>query len=186
MVRTLLAVAALGLGVVACAGGTQEARPSPGVHDELSQQAGCSEVEDTGKQTQNHLDPGQRTTYDTTPPTGGDHAQTWLSAGVFDEPFSDDPDDQVNIYRAVHNLEHAYVLVWHNGLEDADRTQLEEDLSGERKVIVVPYPDLEPPAQVALTAWGRLQTCPSVNLEVVHSFIDLYRGADTAPEPNAP
>jgi hypothetical protein len=155
--------------------------------NDLARASGCSEVRVT-KTTggQQHLAEGARYRYGTTPPTYGPHdGRGIVPAGVYDEPFSDDPDEQPSIYRAVHSLEHGYVVVWHEGLTNEQERELERRYGNERKAIVVPYPQLSGKTKVALTAWGRMVTCERSNTRVIDEFIELFREARTAPEPKA-
>ncbi len=131
-----------------------------------------------------HLEAGETVTYPTSPPTGGKHDARWLNAGIYNEPFSDQRAPTPTIYEAVHSLEHGYVIVWHKDLSDAELDALDRSFGNERKVIAVPYPQLEG-AKMALSAWERLQVCDEPNVKVVEGFIDRYREQKSAPEPNA-
>ena len=156
--------------------------------NELARASGCSEVRVTGESGgQAHLAEGARARYDTSPPTHGAHdGGGVVVAGVYDEPFSEDPDKQPSIYRAVHSLEHGYVIVWHKGLTRSQQRDLERRSGDERKVIVVPYLQLRGETKVALTAWGRMVTCERLpNTRVTDAFVDLFREARTAPEPKS-
>lgn len=148
--------------------------------DRLAAAAGCTPVRVVKIPVNGHLRPGERVTYSTSPPAGGPHNPVPLGAGVRSEALSDDPAAEENIYRAVHSLEHGYVIVWHDDLPQAARQALEDSLAKDRKVIVVPYPDLDGPA-IAMTAWGRLQSCDNAELQPVRTFIARYR-EKTAPE----
>jgi hypothetical protein len=157
-------------------------------HMALAAQAGCGDVESFGTQARDHIE-GQVLTYDTNPPIGGPHQASALPAQVYEEPFSRDPTQQPNLYQAVHSLEHGYVIVWHQGLTEDEQRTLEVEFRTERKTIVVPWPELEDDhegVRMALTAWRFKQLCEDPDPEVVASFIDLYREARTAPEPDGP
>lgn len=151
----------------------------------LASAAGCDELRVTsGSGAGEHLAAGERTTYDTSPPTHGPHdGRGRIPAGVHGEPFSDDPNAENSIYLAVHSLEHGYIIVWHDNLSDDERAALEREYRGERKVIVVPYPLLERDQKMALTAWGRLLVCERPDTRVVDAFIERFREARSAPEP---
>lgn len=153
------------------------------------QAAGCGEVETFELGSNNaawgHLKEGETVTYESSPPTGGKHDPSWLDAGFYSEPFTDQRGPGPSIYRAVHNLEHGYVIVWHKDLSDAQLDALDEEFGNDRKVIVVPYPQLEG-GKMALSAWEKLQVCAEPSVKVVEGFIDRYREQRSAPEPNAP
>ncbi|MGH2731604.1 MAG: DUF3105 domain-containing protein [Actinomycetota bacterium] len=150
--------------------------------------AGCGQVQTfelgSNQDAWKHLEEGEVTTYPTSPPTGGKHDPAWLTAGIYNEPFSEERGPGSTIYKAVHNLEHGYVIVWHKDLSDAELDGLDNAFGNERKVIVVPYPRLEG-ARIALSAWERLQVCDRLSVKVVEGFIDTYREQRSAPEPNA-
>jgi len=152
--------------------------------NELATAAACGELqvtETTGGMQ--HLAEGQTTRYDSSPPTHGAHAPNALPAGIYDEPFTNVLGERPTIYQAVHSLEHGYIIVWHDGLTTEQERTLERRYRDERKVIVVPYPQLRGGTQMALTAWGRKVECEQPNTRVIDSFTDLFREARSAPEP---
>ncbi len=155
--------------------------------NKLASAAGCGKVESTGGSgSGEHLQPGEKTDYDTSPPTHGAHAASPLPEGLYDEPLSDVPTEDLNIYRAVHSLEHGAVIIWHDGLEESQVDDLDKRYRDERKVLVMPYPDLKGDHAVALTAWGRLAECERASTVYIDAFIDRYRESRDAPEPTAP
>lgn len=155
--------------------------------NDLARGAGCSEIRDTESSGgQQHLAEGAEYRYGTSPPTYGPHdGRGVVTAGVYDEPFSRNSEEQPSIYRAVHSLEHGYVIVWHEGLNREQERELARDYRAERKVIVVPYPQLRGDTKIAMTAWGRMVTCERLSTRVIDSFIELFREARSAPEPKS-
>ena len=155
--------------------------------NQASLAAGCTPVKDTGANlSHRHLGQGERVTYSTSPPSGGDHNPSPLRAGVYTTAFSDDPNATDSIYQAVHSLEHGYVEIWYGGsVSDSQFQQLAQEFAGETKVILSPYPQLPAGQTIGLTAWGRLQTCHKLSIPQVRGFINLYR-LKTALEPLAP
>lgn len=147
--------------------------------------AGCTDVEETGGLSRDHVE--QAVEYETSPPAGGAHSASTARAGVYQEPFAENPQaSSPTIYQAMHSLEHGYVIVWHDPELSGDARQaLERTVRGESKTILVPYGDLEQGDAVALTAWGRLQRCSEADAEVVERFADIFRER-TGPEPDAP
>lgn len=121
------------------------------------------------------------------PPTSGRHNPTWLPTGA--KKFysrTDNPRPEM----AVHNLEHAYVVVWYDSkATDAQLTLLEEAANGsEGKFRVVPWTrgDFPDDKHIVLTAWGFRQQCSDVSGEVMQKFQDEHGGqAGKAPEKNA-
>lgn len=160
-----------------------QSRRAAGAHAELAASAGCDDVTDVGGLDRDHVTTAVE--YESSPPAGGPHAGNALPASVYNEPFSTTPGQSPSIYSAVHSLEHGYIIAWHDGLDDDERADLERELRAERKVIVVPYPELEEGRKMALTAWGKLQVCDEADPEVALSFVELFR-EQTAPEAEVP
>lgn len=159
---------------------------SAAAFNKLASAAGCSEVKDTGTSGGGeHLQPGETTEYDSKPPTHGEHAASPIADGVYDEPLSEDPNETNSIYRAVHSLEHGAIIIWHDKLEDDQLDALKDRYRDERKVLIVPYPDLTGNTRVAVTAWGRLAECRRASNAYIDEFIERYRESRDAPEPNA-
>ncbi len=157
-----------------------------------SGEAGCGQVADQPPVGGgDHMGPNERQVdYQQIPPTSGrHHPQILPGATTFYEP------DQLPqmTEKAVHNLEHGYVVAWY----DKDLPQPEQDVLREvaesvrpggagnaTKFIAVPwdrgvFPDGR---HLVLTAWGHAQPCTRVSGAVVQQFIDSYR----APKGDAP
>ena len=158
----------------------------------LSKAAGCTDVQDTtslpGTTSRTHLtveqiNAGVTTTYSTSPPSGGPHHPNPLPKGVYG-PLSTSPKDSPNLYQAVHSLEHGYVDIWYgNGLSN-DQIAALRSFADQDKVLVISYPDLPSGKSVAMSTWGRLQSCDKVNTDEIQAYIDQYK-LKTAPEPAA-
>lgn len=158
--------------------------------NQVAQAAGCTPV--TGKPDlgNTHLSPGEQHTYAQHPATSGPHVLSPLpgSQHVYDAPVPET--------RAVHNLEHGYVLIYFGGegdeaLRPETVRRLEAVASAETKVIMAPYGQLSKGTSLALVAWDELQECPSaVTPEqasgLAHAFFTRFRGGGKAPEPSAP
>jgi hypothetical protein len=122
------------------------------------------------------------------PATAGRHAGSPLppSPAVYHQPA-----DEANV---VHNLEHAYVVVYYRAAGDTPlsetlRGDLEEYARSQSKVLVMPYSGLAHP--VDFVAWGKLQTCdPPADVDggdlvtVLKGFVEQFRGGGLAPEAN--
>ena len=158
----------------------------------LSRAAGCTNVQDTtslpGTTDRTHLtnaqiSSGVTVTYSTSPPSGGTHYPVPLPKGVYG-PLSTNPRDNPNLYMAVHSLEHGYVDIWYGRALSADQIASLKPFADQEKVLVVSYPNLPAGESVAMTTWGRMQSCSKVNTDEIQAYIDQYR-LKTAPEPNA-
>ncbi|MCC7165568.1 MAG: DUF3105 domain-containing protein [Anaerolineae bacterium] len=115
----------------------------------------------------------QLPTYVDYPPLSGAHLNSPLRDGVWRQPAQND-----ELSRAVHSLEHGRVIVYYNQLTDAERTELENLVGSEGKVIVLPWTGLKD--RVVLAAWARWQRCHGVNPQAILNFINSYR--DKGPE----
>lgn len=156
-----------------------------------AESAGCTTVEtplDSAPGSQ-HLQPGQAFTYPQQPATAGMHdpSPLQLQTQVYDSP--------VNETNAVHNLEHAAVIVYYRQDGDGALAQdvvdrLESLVKASTNVLMAPYPNLPDGDALALTAWNKLQTCPSaVTAEqartIASGFIEAYACTRNAPEASA-
>ena len=157
----------------------------------------CTEVQSKPEAGREHIsaqDPPP--TYPSKPATSGPHRGDATLGTDADLDVFPDPIDESLEPLAVHNLEHGYVFLYYraDGAESlpADVQGSLGDLARETaKVVLAPYPDLPQGTSLALTAWNKLQTCPSVTdagaaVTVAESFVDRFGGANgEAPEPNA-
>jgi hypothetical protein len=127
------------------------------------------------------------------PPSSGEHNPDPLSGDVHFYSRAQNPP----VERAVHNLEHGFVIGWYdNQLPDDQVSQL-QTLAGQAgdRFIVVPWQNGTFPdgRHFVLTAWDRTQRCGTVNADVVDTFVKTYSdpssGQDwsspTAPESGA-
>jgi hypothetical protein len=117
---------------------------------------------------------GERATYNTTPPTSGPHYARPVPVGIYAGPIPNE--------RQVHNLEHGHVLVQYRDLAPEQVAELEAIVRADPlMVLLAPYPDMDP--RLALTAWGRIQTCDAWDPGIpalVRAFVRANR--DRAPE----
>lgn len=136
--------------------------------------AKCNSVQQIPAESSGHLNPGEATpVYKSAPPTSGMMDAVPLPAGAYGA--------DVQISRLMHSLEHAYIVLYYNGLSQDQVQQLVNiQQSDSYKVIVAPYANM--PSQVALAGWTRLQTCDGVNEQAIRSFIAQFRGQ--GPEPS--
>jgi len=158
--------------------------------EQAAQRSDCTEIVRTADEGQSHIQEGDPPPeYRTTPAASGPHSPGVLPPGVsvYHEP--------VDEAAAVHNLEHAYVLLYYRSdapTVASDVVGILEGLAREfEKVIVAPHPGLPEEVGLALVAWRRLQRCPPsigvAEAEVVaRSFVLRFAGTDVAPEPLGP
>jgi hypothetical protein len=116
------------------------------------------------------------------PPSGGEHNGIPLP----DATRFYSIDSGARAERAVHNLEHGYVVGWYDkslpAADVATLMTLAQDPSLSR-VLIVPWLDGDLPADkhFVLTAWARTDRCGSVSEDVVKSFYADHLN-DLAPE----
>jgi hypothetical protein len=136
--------------------------------------------------------------YNTSPPTSGPHLQWVAKWGVHKTPIIRE--------LQVHNLEDGGVIVQYKCLEpcpdlvgklealaaryrekaEADRKSMKTPASSEHAMrskydhlIVAPYPDME--RQIALTAWGRIDSFDGYDEARIVNFIETFIGIDHHP-----
>ncbi len=157
--RTLIAALSLALLTAACGDDPEE---------------GGNEVDGVvveSGQTNTHVaDP----TYDSDPPSGGDHIEVWLDCGVYDIAVPNG--------NAVHSLEHGAVWFAYDPAADVDVDALIA-LADEKpdRVIVSPYPGIDSP--VVAVAWERRLAVDSADDPRLQEFLDAYVNGAAAPEP---
>ncbi|HJS26880.1 MAG TPA: DUF3105 domain-containing protein [Actinomycetota bacterium] len=159
---------------------------------EVGQAAGCSDIQTPVGSAPggSHLASGESAGYSEDPATSGPHDPSPLPSdpAVYTEPVREE--------NAVHNLEHAYVILYYRaeGPEALDQEvvdRLGQIAEGQEKVLLAPYPDLEEGTSLAMTAWNKLWECPGGvsagdAATMADAFIEAYRGTSNAPEANAP
>lgn len=155
--------------LAACGGGSSEPEPVTGYPYDLQV------FEDIGR---DHFQPGLiYDDYNSNPPTSGPHSSVFSQWGVFDEAVPKEV--------AVHNMEHAGVIVWYNcggpePLSAEDCATLRNSLSAivqpqvadGAAILMTPYDDM--PIRVALTGWQHLDTFDEYDETRVQTFIDTF------------
>ena len=150
--------------------------------------AGCDALEQPVEPdpSRTHLAPGEAFDYADPPAAAGPHDPSPLPPDphVYEEPVSET--------RAVHNLEHAYVLVYYRPTEGGGPSAeaieaLETFARHEDHMIMAPYPDLSEGRGLALLAWNTRWMCPSSvtadqAVAIAAGFAGAFRGTTIAPE----
>lgn len=133
-----------------------------------------------------HIPAGQKGSYNTVPPTSGQH---WSQTGVAPAPWGIKDANLPNEV-TTHNLEHGGIVIAYNNLSPAETDQLKSIVRAlmngtYRKIILEPYPALTD-TKVALTSWGWLLKLPSVDqIQIVQFTRQHYSDKDFAPEWNS-
>jgi hypothetical protein len=133
-----------------------------------------------------HIPVGQRATYNSVPPTSGQH---WSSTS----PAAPAPwgikDTTLENEVTTHNLEHGGIVIGYNNLTPVETDQLKSIvrtlMNGTyRKMILEPYPALTD-AKIALTSWGWLLKLQNVDqIQIVQFTRSHYSDPNFAPEAN--
>lgn len=121
----------------------------------------------------NHVDTGETVNYSAFPPASGDH---WppgqqASCGFHEDGIRDE--------RAVHNLEHSNIVVSYNLATEEEVNQLRQamdDIGLANVWGVTRSYDKIPEGQVALTAWGILDTMEGIDPDRIDRFFEAYAG----------
>jgi hypothetical protein len=122
------------------------------------------------------------------PPTGGRHNPVSLGDTNRFYPLAQKPRPE----RAVHNLEHGYIVIWYDSQLPADQVAHLQALAGSgslTRLLVVGWWQSDLPAgkHVVLTSWGRTDRCAKVSDDVVSSFYKAHlNDQKLAPEPGLP
>lgn len=179
VIRVILigALAAAVLALVAC-GGDDETSSGTTATDATAS-GPCGPIEEVDIGPVEHDDKEFTVTdYDTIPPAGGDHNDPAIAAGG---TYPDPPP----LGQSVHFLEHGAVIGWTNGLSEADRAAVEDAFNevaqdGYYQLAIVELPEMDVP--FALSAWGALQTCESVDPAAIRSFVEEWYASPKTPE----
>ena len=122
--------------------------------------------------TRDHVAQGQTVAYSTTPPTSGDHWDSWADCGFYPDGL---PDELI-----VHNLEHGNIVVSYNLASQSEIDQLRAALESidlvEEWGVIRSY-DKIPEGMVSVAAWGRRARMPGFDLEGLDSFFAGHAGA---------
>src|SRR3954470_5288891 len=119
------------------------------------------------------------------PPSGGKHNPISLGDKTRFYPLADKPRPE----RAVHNLEHGYVVAWYDAkLPAADVKTLQTLATTLPRFLVVGWSagDLPADKHLVLTSWGRSDRCATASADVIRSFYSKNVDASRAPEKGFP
>ena len=141
--------------------------------------ANCADIEEFEEQEADHIGVGDaHPPYNSSPPTSGPHYETPAGTEFFSE--------QVPPEQLVHNLEHGQIVIWYSPDATNETLGFVADLVDQQPgaTAAAPYPDIESPYTLVLSAWGASQLCEQVSQEVVDDFRREYQGK--GPEPLTP
>lgn len=113
-------------------------------------------------------------TYNSNPPTSGDHWPQPADWGIYLSPL---PDEQL-----VHNLEHGGIWISYKDLDTDAITKLGA-LAKKYPQAVIITPRAQNESKIALASWGRLDTFDVLDIERIEKFIQA--NINKSPEPLA-
>ena len=123
----------------------------------------------------NHVKEGEKPTYNSNPPTSGDHYVRTEEWGISDTPLVNE--------KLVHNLEHGGIIIHYNCEKCDDLITKLKDLTNrlaakDRKIILTPNKNID--AKIALAAWGYYDKMNDLDEERVWNFFNdhINRGPE--------
>ncbi len=122
-----------------------------------------------------HVPNNVKVTYNTTPPTSGNHNPVPLTDGYYAQ--------EPNVRNAVHSLEHGRIEIHYKPTLSQQRIRELGGLFNDDPYHMLLMPDHTISDQLAVTAWGHIASCKRVTdatYDVVRAFRDAYR--DRGPE----
>tara|TARA_B100001167_G_C16754251_1_gene297893 strand:- start:470 stop:1102 length:633 start_codon:yes stop_codon:yes gene_type:complete len=122
--------------------------------------------------TADHIAEGSLATYNSQPPTSGDHWITPAVCGFYEEGLPDE--------RVVHNMEHGNIVVSYNLPLESDVAALRDAIGsiGLANVwgVTRAYEGI-PTGEIGLSAWGVVDNFMGVDRDRIERFFEAYSGA---------
>lgn len=146
--------------------------------------AGCTGIRNDPSLGRKHET--SRITYTESPPASGPHNPNPLP--LTPQFYPVDNGVRLLVERAVHSLEHGFVIGWYDRSLPAAQVSALQSLAGRyNRFIAVPWTRGTFPngQHFVLTAWQRTQRCTTVSPTVIQQFTSRYVDASSAPEAGA-
>lgn len=186
--RTFAAVGGAALVAVLLIGGAVYASAHRDLRTKAQKAAGCLKVQHhSGAPGGEHIGPGSKKPDQTTvdykevPPNSGPHLTDPLPENPKFFPRESAPPPE----RAVHNLEHGFVVAWYD--KDLPQKQVDElsksSINLGQRLIGVPWTrsTFAKDRHIVLTAWNYTLRCKTVSSDLLSDFVLSY-GDKEAPE----
>ena len=135
-----------------------------------------------------HIPVGQKASYNTVPPTSGQH---WNQAGVAPAPWGIKDANLPNEV-TTHNLEHGGIVIMYGPDVSSDQVNTlrlyvrQLQASGFPKIVLEPWPDMPKDSKVILTAWNWVMKLPGIDQISIVKFTKAHHASSEAPEPSVP
>lgn len=149
-------------------------KPNTADYGVSQEEAGCGEVESPELQEAQHIEVGtEHDPYSSNPPTSGPHYAAPVAP--IDTGFYT---NEIEPEKVIHNLEHGMIVIWYRPdapqkTIDAVEAAVDEQPAA---TVAVPWDQLDEGTDVAITAWGKLQSCAQVSKDVVDEFRAEFQG----------
>jgi hypothetical protein len=160
----------------------REGTPPPEIQfgdlEESAQEAGCELMLDLDDEGSSHFDEEKDGTYETNPPTSGDHFASPTEAGsgaTADGAFLTAPPNS----RVVHAMEHGRVAIRYAPDLPEEQQLALKGVFDENPGGIILFPDPDLPYDVAVSAWTNAVGCKKYDplvLDVIRNFRDTFRG----------
>lgn len=130
--------------------------------EEVSLEGRVEEFEIEGA---NHIGAGQTTTYNTNPPTSGEHWANPAGWGFNDKEL---PDEQL-----VHNIEHGGIWITYKDLDEDSTDRLKKVARNNSNSVVITKRE-ENDDLIVVASWGRMMKLTEVDEALIQKYIDTY------------
>jgi hypothetical protein len=146
---------------------------------ESAKQANCELKLNLPDEGNTHVPDSQPVTYETVPPTSGNHNPVPISDGAYTTAVTNDLSKRPNIRNAVHSMEHGRVEIHYKPSLPVDQQLALKGVFDEEPDGMLLFPDPDMPYDVAVTSWTNEAVCPTYDplvLDVVRNFRDTLIG----------
>ena len=113
-----------------------------------------------------HVSLGTPVTYNTNPPTSGDHFAEAESWGVNEKEVEDKA--------AIHGLEHGGIWITYKDI-DEESTKILEEIGRENSGSTIVSPRSGNEAKISVASWGRMMKLDAVDKALIQKYIATYK-----------
>ena len=113
-----------------------------------------------------HIAASTNVSYQTNPPTSGNHLLQPQDWGVYDS--------EIDEKATVHSLEHGGIWITYKDINDEDKALL-KSIGKENSQSVIVSPRLENDGKIAVVSWGKMMKLDTVDKAIIQKYIDTYK-----------
>ena len=114
----------------------------------------------------NHVGANTTVSYQTNPPTSGDHIAQPQDWGVYDR--------EIEEKAVVHSLEHGGIWITYKEISDEDKAIL-EFIGKENPQSVIISPRLANEGKIVVVSWGKMMILDTADKAIIQKYIDTYK-----------